>query len=307
MYDAIIVGAGPAGLSAALILGRCRRRTLVIDQGHPRNEAAHELHGFLTRDGIPPAELLRLGRDQLGQYETVELREGEARAASRHEGFFELTLATGERCQGRLLLLATGMMDDLPEVNGMSEFYGRGVHHCPYCDGWEHRDQSIVIYGRGRGVAALALEITIWSRDLTLCADGPADLEEKDRARLEKRGIAVREERIAHVEGRDGWLERVVFASGESIPCKALFFSERPRQRCDLPESLGCEFTESGAVRTGEHEATNVPGLYVAGDASRRVQLAIIAAAEGAGAAFAINTALLKSDLAGEGAAHPGG
>jgi thioredoxin reductase len=300
MYDVIIVGAGPAGLSAALILGRCRRRVLVLDHGQPRNAAAHELHGYLTRDCVPPGEIGRLGREQLRQYETVELRNAEARTATRRDEGFEVTLATGERCAARTLLLATGMVDDVPALAGAREFYGHGVHHCPYCDGWEHRDQPIVIYGRGHDAAGLALELTVWSRDLTLCADGDADLSAKDRERLARQGIAVREERVARLEGRDRWLARVVFRGGEAIPASALFFAENPRQRCDLPESLGCEFTASGAVRTGEHEATNVPGLYVAGDASRRVQLAIIAAAEGAGAAFAINTALLQRDLAQE-------
>lgn len=299
MYDVIIVGAGPAGLSAALILGRCRRRVLVLDHGRPRNAAAYEIHGFLSRDCIPPADLRTLGREQLAKYETVEMRDAEVQSVSRAtDGSFAVTLASGERFTSRMLLLATGMVDDLPDVPGIREFYGRSVHHCPYCDGWEHRDQPIVIYGRGHDAAGLALELTVWSRDLTLCADGPAGLDRKDRERLARQQIAIREERVARLDGDDGWLARLVFASGDSIPCKALFFSENPRQCCDLPESLGCEFTESGAVKTGEHEVTNVPGLYVAGDASRRVQLAIVAAAEGAGAAFAINTALLTRDLA---------
>ena len=298
MYDVIIVGAGPAGLSAALILGRCRRRVLVLDHGRPRNAAAYEIHGFLTRDCIPPSDLRRFGREQLAKYETVELRDAEVSAVSGEDGVFTATLASGERVMSRMLLLATGMVDDLPEVPGMREFYGHSVHHCPYCDGWEHRDQPIVIYGRGHDAAGLALELTVWSHDLTLCADGPAELDRKDRERLARQNISIREEHVARLEGEDGQLARLVFASGETIPCRALFFSENPHQCCDLPESLGCEFTESGAVKTGEHEVTNVPGLYVAGDASRRVQLAIIAAAEGAGAAFAINSALLKQDLA---------
>lgn len=298
MYDVLIVGAGPAGLSAALILGRCRRRVLVLDHGRPRNAAAHEIHGFLTRDCIPPSDLRASAREQLAKYETVELRDAEVSAIRREDGAFTATLASGERVTSRMLLLATGMVDDLPDVPGIREFYGHGVHHCPYCDGWEHRDQSIVIYGHGHDAAGLALELTVWSRDLTLCTDGAAELERKDRERLARQKIAIREERVARLEADGDRLARLVFATGETIPCQALFFAENPRQCCDLPESLGCEFTESGAVKTGEHEVTNVPGLYVAGDASRRVQLAIIAAAEGAGAAFAINTALLTRELA---------
>ncbi|HEV2405824.1 MAG TPA: FAD-dependent oxidoreductase, partial [Ktedonobacterales bacterium] len=145
----------------------------------------------------------------------MELRDAEARTATRRDGWFEVTLVDGERCSARALLLATGMVDDVPQIDGAREFYGHGVHHCPYCDGWEHRDQPIVIYGRGHDAAGLALELTVWSRDLTLCSDGDAELPTKDRERLARQGIAVREERVARLEGRDGWLARVVFRGGE--------------------------------------------------------------------------------------------
>jgi thioredoxin reductase len=136
MFDVIIVGAGPAGLSAALVLGRCRRRVLVCDSGEPRNAASHGLHGFITRDGIKPKEFLRIGREELTQYETVELRDATVVAASREDDGFEVTLAGGERIASRKLLLATGVVDELPELEGLDQFYGRSVFHCPYCDGW---------------------------------------------------------------------------------------------------------------------------------------------------------------------------
>ena len=297
MYDAIIVGGGPAGLSAALILGRCRRRVLVCDAGHPRNAASHALHGFLTRDGIEPAELLRIGREQLRRYDSVELRAIEVTDANCCGDGFEVTLGDDTRLRCRKLLLATGVVDHLPEVAGIEDFYGRSVFHCPYCDGWEVRDQPLAVYGRGEHGQGLALELTAWSDDLVLCTDGPAGLTAEDRGRLARHSIEVREERIARLEGADGMLERIVFTNGETLARRALFFSTGQRQRSNLSEKLGCEFTDKGAVETGEYETTNVPGLFVAGDASRLMQLAIVAAAEGAQAAFAINTALLKEDL----------
>lgn len=298
-YDVIIVGAGPAGLSAALLLGRCRRRVLVCDAGEPRNAAARAVHGFFTRDGTSPAALRQVGREQLRQYTSVELRNVGVVDAQRAGTGFSVELSGGESVSGRKLLLATGVVDHLPPVEGIERLYGRSVFHCPYCDGWEVADRPIAIYGRGALGRGLALELTAWSRDLVLCTDGPAQLSSEDLAHLLRAGIGVREERVLRVEGTDGGaLERIVFATGDVLPRHALFFNIGQRQRSDLPARLGCAFTESGDVWTGQYESTSVPGLYVAGDASRLVQLVVVAAAEGAEAAFAINMALLKEDLA---------
>ena len=298
VFDVVVVGAGPAGLSAALILGRCRRSVLVCDTGRPRNARAQALHGYLTRDGIPPLEFLRIGRAQLAQYETIELRHVQVTDAScREDKRFDVTLAGSERVRARKLLLATGVVDNLPAIEGLSEMYGRSVFHCPYCDGWELRDLPIAIYGRGARGLGLSLELTAWSRDLVLCPDGPSEIDSDGLARLRRSGIAVREESIARLEGRDGILEHIVFADGARLARRALFFTTGQTQRSDLLLRLGCEINEKGTVRTGKYETTHLPGLYVAGDASRAVQWVVVAAAEGAEAAFAINTDLIKEDL----------
>lgn len=297
MFDVIIVGTGPAGLSAALILGRCRRSVLDCDTGQPRNAAAHALHGFLTRDGTEPGELLRIGREQLRKYETVEVRDIAVVDAVRKEESFEVTLEDDTHVIARKLLLAGGVVDELPSIEGFAEFYGHGVHHCPYCDGWEVRDSPLAVYGPAMHGERLALELTAWSRDIVLCTNGPADLNDETLLRLTRNGIAVREERIARLEGQDSEFARIVFMNGDVLPRRALFFYSEERQHTNLPAKLGCDFTKRGVVRTGEYEETAVPGLFVAGDASRRVQLVIVAAAEGAEAAFAINSDLLKEDL----------
>ncbi len=211
---------------------------------------------------------------------------------------FEVTLSDGTQVAARKLLLATGVVDELPAIAGIEACYGKSVLHCPSCDGWEVRDQPLAIYGLGTHGRGLALELIAWSRDLMLCTDGPPGLDDHDLARLSRHGITVRDERITRLEGTDGFLERIVFTTGESLPRRVLFVQMSERQCSDLSAKLGCVMTQCGVVRTGEYEATNVPGLYMAGDASRRVQLVIVAAAEGAEAAFAINTALLKEDLA---------
>jgi thioredoxin reductase len=295
--DVVIVGAGPAGLSAALVLGRCRRSVLVCDAGKPRNWASHALHGYLTRDGISPAEFRAIGRRELQRYDTVEVRDIGALHAECRDSRFYVTLADRTEVSARKLLIATGVLDNLPEVPGLRELYGRSVFHCPYCDGWELRDQPLAIYGRGARGLGLSLELTAWSRDLVLCTDGPSEIDEEGRVRLERNGIALREEQIHALEGKEGILQRVVFEAGDALPRRALFFTTGQWQQSELAVLLGCEFNDKGTVRTGTYESTHLPGLYVAGDASRAVQWVIVAAAEGAEAAFAINTDLIKEDL----------
>lgn len=297
MFDVVIVGGGPAGLSAALVLGRCRRRVLLCDSGQPRNAVSHSLHGFLTRDGIAPAEFLRVAREQLHPYETVELCHAKVTGATKLNDYFALTLSDGREVSSRKLLLATGVIDDLPEIAGLDEFYGRSVFHCPYCDGWEFLDQPLAIYGRGENGSGLALELTLWSRDLVLCTDGPSELAEEHLASLASQNIKVLEDKIARLAGANGMLQSIVFANGETLERRGMFFSTGQRQASELAKRLGCKFTEQGCVDTGEYETTNVPGLYVAGDASRLVQFVIVAASEGAQAAVAINKELMKEDL----------
>jgi len=297
MYDVIIVGAGPAGLSAALMLGRSCRRVLVCDTGKPRNAASHAMHGFLSRDGIAPLEFLQIARAQMRRYNTVEFMDVEVTEANcRPDARFEVALADGSSRESRKLLIATGVVDKVPDIEGFARLYGRSVFHCPYCDGWEVRDQPLAIYGHGERGLGLSLELTGWSRDLVLCTDGPSEIDAAGLARLDRNGIRVREDRLVRLEG-DEHLDRIVFATGEPLARRALFFTAGQEQQSQLAMGLGCQLNEKGTVPTGKYETTHLPGLYVAGDASRAVQWVVVAAAEGAEAAFAINTDLLKEGL----------
>jgi thioredoxin reductase len=293
--DVIIVGAGPAGLSAGLVLARACRRVLIFDHDRPRNRFAGAIHGFLTRDGVTPAEFRRLAREELARYDTVHIESAEVIEAGRlADGGFSVTLADGRRAAARRLLLATGVVDNIPKVPGLAELYGTSVFHCPYCDGWELRGQPLAVYGCNKRGYGLSLELTGWSSDVVLCSDGSCELDASDLARLARNRIPVREERIARLEGRNGQLERVVFTSGEPLARRALFFTTGQTQSSDLARALGCEFNDKGTVRTGPYESTTVPGLYVAGDASRAVQWVVVAAAEGAEAAYAINQDFIR-------------
>ncbi len=291
MYDVVIVGGGPAGLNAALILGRCRRRVLVCDSGAPRNAAAQALHGFLTRDGTPPLELVRLGREELAPY-GIHVRQGTVTAVERRASDFAITIGESECVHSQSVLLATGVCDQLPAIPGLRECYGISVHHCPYCDGWEHREESLTVIGRGQNAAGLALSLKTWSERVTLCTNGPARLTRRQEQQLSSRRITVRAQRIQRVEHTAGRVTRLEFSAGEPVPCQGVFLSSTQAQQAEFAKRLGCEFTRKGTVKTDNFGETCIPGVYVVGDASRDVQFAVVAAAEGAKAGVAINKAL---------------
>jgi thioredoxin reductase len=289
VVDVVVIGGGPAGLSAALMLGRCRRRVVVCDAGAPRNAASRALHGYLTRDGIPPSELLALGRTELAAYGVTHRRVEVTGVERRDEGDFDVLFDQGDRLRARKILIATGVTDHLPDIAGMRECYGRSVFHCPYCDGWEWSDRRLSVYGQGRAGAAVALALLTWSRDIVLLTNGPARLPVTNRRQLESRGLTVRSHAIAAFEHEDGLLHRVRFRNGDTLDRDAVFFTTGQHQRAPFAERLGCEFTRKGTVRTDRYGQTCVPGVFVVGDASRDAQFVVVAASEGAKAAVAIN------------------
>jgi thioredoxin reductase len=301
-YDAVVVGAGSAGLSAALMLGRARRRVLVLDGGEPRNAPSSGVHYFLTRDGTPPEELLRIGREQLEPYPGVEVRKARATGAAGSDGDFEVALQDGTVVGARRILLATGVRDELSERPGFGELWGRGVYHCPYCHGWEVRDRPLAVLAKTEHLAKQAALVRNWSRDLIALTDGADGLDEDARSRLAALDVPVKEERISHLEGdAEGGLRRIFFEDGSGIERDGLFYAPPQRQRSDLAESLGCEMEAMGllsAVVKGDPmtRETSVPGVYVAGDAGTMLQGAIMAAASGASAAAFLNHSLISED-----------
>jgi thioredoxin reductase len=290
MLDVLVVGGGPAGLSAALMLGRCRRRVLVCDLGKPRNRRSHALHGYLTRDGVVPQAFNDLGRLELPEY-GVEVRCVGVTGAQLLDDYYRVSLADGSEEDARYLLIASGVIDDLPAIPGFDECYGTSIFHCPYCDGWEQRDRPLAAFGRGTHVTGLALGLKNWSGDVVVCTHG-GRLARSLRERLARNGITIRTEPIARLEHAGGELTGVVFTSGEPLARDAMFFSTGQRPQSELASRLGCVFTPRGTVKTGALCDTNVPRLFVAGDASRDAQFVVVAAAEGVKAAVAINKAL---------------
>jgi thioredoxin reductase len=297
-WDVVIAGAGPAGLSAALVLGRARRRVLLCDTGTPRSWASKEMHGFLTRDGIAPLEFRRLAHEELARYPSVEFRAAEVTAASRNaQGHFEATIGKQRRVRSRKLLIATGVFDHLPVLEGIEQLFGTSVFQCPYCDGWEVRDTPIAVYGKRRRGFEMARAMTAWSSDIVLCTDGAAMLSETEKSHLQRNAIPIIEERIARLEGTRGQLREIVFRGGRRLQRSAMFFDTPSSNQSRLAETLGCQFAHHGGIKCGQHEATSVPGVFVAGNIIKDVQLAIVAAAEGTRAAFGINRALTREDF----------
>jgi thioredoxin reductase len=297
-YDVVIIGGGAAGLSAALVLARARRRVLVVDSGMPRNAPAAHMQGFLSRDGMPPAELLNVGRDEVRGYGGT-ITTGAAKDLVRCGGLtgFQVLLDDGERVAARRLLVATGLRDELPDVPGLQQRWGRDVLHCPYCHGWEVRDQPLGVVWNGPETVRYAQIVRQWSHDVVLFA--PADtLSPAQHGQLVARAIGVVEGPIARVSVEDDHLTGVQLADGRVVPRAALFVPPRFVPNNDLLTGLECEVDEHGWVVTGPNGATTVPGVWVAGNVTNPRAQVITAAGEGSAAAIAINADLVDDDVA---------
>lgn len=296
-FDVIVVGGGPAGLSAAMMLARACRSVLVLDHGKPRNAPATAIHGFLSRDGTAPLALVEMGRREARRY-GARLRRGKVVTIFRQGAELGAQLASGKRFLARRMLIATGVEDRIPSLPGLAPLYGKSVHHCPHCDGWEWRGRALAAYGRGRAVAGLAHSLLTWSDDVAVLSNGPLRIPPDERNRLARRGVIIHEGRIVRLEGRNGRLQRILFQDQSSLRRSALFFSTSNHLASPIAVELGCRVTAKGALWVDHHQCTNVAGLYVAGDASRDVQSVVVAAAEGAKAAVWINAELQAEELA---------
>jgi thioredoxin reductase len=297
ILDVVVIGAGPAGLSASLILGRACRSVLVCDRGTPRSWASKAVYGFLTRDGIEPTRFREIARRELSHYRNVKMLNAEVTRARRiADGNFEIELGK-RRVKCRKVLIATGVMDRLPRIAGIEHFFGTSVFQCPYCDGWELRGKPVAVYGKGERGVELARAMTAWTDNIALCTNGTSKLSKTDTLKLRRNNIHIYEQAIRRLAGKRGRLEAIEFGNGSSLQRAALFFDTTCSGQSQLAESLGCRFNRRGGIRCGRYEATDVPGVFVAGNIIKDVQLSVVAAAEGARAAFGINRSLTREDF----------
>jgi thioredoxin reductase len=296
MLDVIIVGGSVAGLSAALYLGRMRRKVIIFDTGTPCNRFSHASHGFLTRDGAPPGTLLQLGREQLQPYTTISVRAEAVGEIALQANGFQITSETGVY-KARKVLLATGVRDELPPLPNVAQFWGRSVFHCPYCDGWEWRDQPLAIYGNGDHALHIAKLVRNLTADLVICTGEAATFSPEDRQLCAANGIRIIEKPVVGLEGVDGQLTSIGFADGTQLARRALYLAPKLVQQSDLAARLGCSLSEDGFVQVDGSMQTTVAGVYAAGDMTKNMRQVVAAAAQGATAGGMINLALSNEDF----------
>src|SRR3954447_5879363 len=294
-WDCIVVGAGPAGLNAALVLGRARRRVLVLDSAQPRNYATHEMHGVLGHDGLDPADLRARGRTEIARY-GPEVVAAEVREAEVLGGTVEVTSARGVD-RARTVLLATGMLDEVPDIPGFADVWGTTAHTCPYCDGFEHRDERLAILAAGARGEHLAILLRQWSDDVSLISNGPHGLDADQLARLQALGIPIIETPVVALDSDEGGrLRRLRLDDGEALDRDALFFYVGWQLRNDVARTLGCRLHEDGAIGVGASQATTVDRVSAVGNCADPRALVPAAAGAGATAAVAMNARLSMED-----------
>ncbi|SOD63592.1 Thioredoxin reductase [Streptomyces zhaozhouensis] len=308
-YDVAVIGGGPAGLSGALALARSRRRVLVIDAGEPRNAPSAHAHNYLTRDGAPPAEILAAGRKEVRGYGAEVLTPVSVTSAEALGGpdspLFRLGLSDGRSVTARRLLVATGVRDELPDVAGLAEHWGETVLHCPYCHGWEVRDQPVALLASNGLAAHMGLLWSQWSDHVTLVTHTAPALDDARRARLEAAGVTVVDDRATAVtRDRDGALSGLTLAGGGSVPCRAVVVSPRSTVRLGPLAALGLEPTDvvmegqvlGTQIETDPTGRSPVPGVWVAGNAAGINEHVVSSAAAGVRAGAVINMDLIEAD-----------
>jgi thioredoxin reductase len=301
-YDAVIVGGGPAGLSAALALGRGRKRVLLCDAGARRNAAAEEVHNFVTRDGTPPNEFRRIAREQLAAYPSVEVRDARVTSITGSKGAFHVEVG-GDVVAARRIVLCTGLIDELLPLEGFEALWGHAVFQCPYCHGWEVQDRAWGYLARAANAPQLlhfAPLLRGWSRDVTVFVTEVFDIPDETRAQLEAAGVRLETSPVARLVADGQRLQAVELANGSRVPCEVLF-AHPPQRQLELVRALGVELDDEGLVRVDPmKKETSVPGVYAAGDLTTRLQAAVAAAAAGMQAAAVVN-AELTGELAARG------
>ncbi|MBO3269540.1 MULTISPECIES: NAD(P)/FAD-dependent oxidoreductase [Hymenobacter] len=297
LFDALVVGGSVAGLSAALMLGRSRRRVLVLDAGSPANRQTPHSHSFFTRDGATPQQLLAIAREQLLPYTTVQLRTATVTHITPDGPYFSLSTEDGQTFRGRKLLLATGIRDEMPALPGFADCWGISVLHCPYCHGYEVHSQPLGVLGNGDMGFHFARMIQHWSADLRVFTNGPSTFTAEQTQQLQAHSVRIIETPLAALEHEAGQLRYLRLTSDEQVPLTALFAHVPFSLPLDFHAQLGCELTENGHLRTNEMGATTVPGVFAAGDLTTPMRQISVASAQGGMTGGALDRELIAADF----------
>jgi thioredoxin reductase len=299
LFDCAIIGGGPAGLNAALVLGRARRSTVLFDNDNARNAVTQESHGFITRDGIRPKEFREIAHKDITKYPSVIYKEEKVTSIIKKDQLFEIATDNKDLYQSKTIIISTGLRDVLPDIENISTYYGKSLFNCPYCDGWEMRDKplAVIIEEQTQGFHFIQTVFN-WSKDLIVCTNGKPVLNPEQKRLILNKGIKIFENKITKFEGENGQMEKIIFENGDSIIRKGGFVLPQPIQASDFAKKLGCEYNSLGGILVDFYGRTSVPGVYAAGDASvfAPAQL-IIAAADGLKAAVGVNRDLIQKEF----------
>lgn len=296
-FDVIIIGGSYAGLSAAMALGRALRKVLVIDGGKPANRFTPHSHNFITHDGRTPGEIAEIARQQLDEYSSVKRINGFVISADKSNSVFVLQLATGQNYSARKLIFATGIIDQLPELSGFAECWGKSVLHCPYCHGYEVRNEATGILGNGDYGFEFSGLISNWTHQLVLFTNGRSTLTPEQSTKLDSRKIPVIEKEIDKLDHNNGWLQRIIFKDGTVSFVKALYARPSFVQHSSIPELLGCELSPEGYIKTDSSQKTSVDGIYACGDNTTRIRTVANAVAMGTTSGMMVNKELTMEDF----------
>lgn len=267
-YEVIIIGGSYSGLSAAMSLGRSLRKTLVIDSGKPCNEQTPHSHNFLTQDGKTPKEIAELAKNQVEDYKTIAFYNGKAISADKKDFGFEVTTENGDIFSSKKLIIATGVADEVPDIKGFRESWGISLVHCPYCHGYEYKGKKTAIIANGDKAVHIASLVRNLTEDVTLLTRGSASFTDEQKEKLAKNKIEIIETEISELKHHTGMVESILFSDGKEVSFEAVYGAFPFHQHSDLPKQLGCEFIETGHIKTDSMQKTNVPGVFVCGDNS---------------------------------------
>ncbi|WP_153464347.1 NAD(P)/FAD-dependent oxidoreductase [Sediminibacillus terrae] len=298
LLDCVIVGGGPAGLNASLVLARAKKNIVLFDEDKPRNAVTYESHGFITRDRIKPSEFKRLAREDLKEYPSLEIRNQRVTAIQKEDGSFLVQTGEGDRYRSRKIILATGLTELLPDIEGIHEFYGTSLFSCPFCDGWELRDRPLVVVAEDERAMHGVKLIANWSKDLVVCTNGKTPFTAEQKALLSKKNIRIIDNEIESFQGDKGQLEKIRFKEGEELEREGGFIASELKQASSLIESLGCSLNTMGGIETDDFGRTEVEGVYACGDNAlvAPAQL-VIAASEGSRTAIGVVADLVNEDF----------
>ncbi len=296
-FDVIIIGGSYSGLSASMSLGRSLRQVLIIDSGLPCNRQTPHSHNFITQDGEKPSVISAKAKLQVGLYKTVQFYNGLATEVKKIENRFEVSTESGETFNSRKILFASGVKDLLPEIKGFEDCWGISVLHCPYCHGYEVKNEKTAIIANGEMAFEYAKLISNWTKDLRLCTNGKSALTFEQSKILKKKGISIFEDEIDLFMHNDGYVSNIVFKNLEKAEVKAIYARPPFEQHCSLPANLGCDINEQGLLKVDAMQKTNIPGIYASGDCTTQMRSVAIAVSTGSFAGAVINKDLIDEDF----------